>query len=53
MPVTLVTYVTLDLNQPSHGTITISQEPFRRLLASMGGSQTSPAPSSGKGTSSP
>jgi hypothetical protein len=51
--VTLVTYVTLDLNQPSHGTITISQEPFRRLLASMDGSPKPPAPSSGKGASSP
>jgi hypothetical protein len=33
--VTLVIYVTLDLNQPQRGTITVSQEPFERLLQSM------------------
>ena len=33
---TLVIYVTLDLNQPGRGTITVSQEPFERLLQSMG-----------------
>jgi Protein of unknown function (DUF4239) len=33
--VTLVIYVTLDLNQPGRGTITVSQEPFERLLQSM------------------
>jgi hypothetical protein len=33
--VTLAVYVTLDLNQPMRGLITISQEPFQRLLASM------------------
>jgi uncharacterized membrane protein YfcA len=33
--VTLVIYVTLDLNQPGRGTITVSQEPFERLLESM------------------
>jgi hypothetical protein len=30
--VCLVVYVTLDLNQPGHGLITVSQEPFERLL---------------------
>ncbi len=34
--VTLVVYVTLDLNQPGSGTITVSREPFERLLRSMG-----------------
>ena len=33
--VTLVVYVTLDLNQPGSGLITVSQEPFERLLQSM------------------
>jgi hypothetical protein len=33
--VTLVTYVILDLNQPGSGAITVSQEPFERLLRSM------------------
>lgn len=33
--VTLVVYVILDLNQPGKGTITVSQEPFERLLQSM------------------
>ncbi len=33
--VTLVVYVTLDLNQPGRGTITVSQEPFERLLQGM------------------
>jgi hypothetical protein len=33
--VTLVIYVTLDLNQPGSGTITVGQEPFERLLQSM------------------
>ncbi|HYT90818.1 MAG TPA: hypothetical protein VEL76_19065 [Gemmataceae bacterium] len=33
--VTLVIYVTLDLNQPGSGTIRVSQEPFERLLQSM------------------
>jgi cellobiose-specific phosphotransferase system component IIC len=33
--VTLVVYVTLDLNQPSKGLITVSQEPMERLLATM------------------
>jgi len=33
--VTLVVYVTLDLNQPGSGLITVSQEPFERLLKSM------------------
>jgi hypothetical protein len=34
--VTLAVYVTLDLNQPSRGLITVSQEPIQRLLSSMG-----------------
>ncbi len=34
--VVLVVYVTLDLNQPHRGLITVSQEPFERPLASMG-----------------
>jgi hypothetical protein len=34
--VTLVIYVSLDLNQPGRGTIEVSQEPFERLLQSMG-----------------
>jgi uncharacterized membrane protein YfcA len=33
--VTLVIYVTLDLNQPRKGTILVSQQPFERLLPSM------------------
>jgi hypothetical protein len=33
--VSLVTYVILDLNQPGGGRITVSQEPFERLLRSM------------------
>ena len=33
--VTLVIYVIFDLNQPSSGTIQVSQEPFERLLQSM------------------
>jgi Protein of unknown function (DUF4239) len=33
--VTLVVYVTLDLNQPGAGMIRVSQEPFERLLQSM------------------
>jgi len=28
-------YVILDLNQPEHGLITVSQEPIQRLLSSM------------------
>ena len=34
--VTMVIFITLDLNQPGLGTITVSQEPFERLLQSMG-----------------
>lgn len=33
--VTFVVYVTLDLNQPRRGTITVSQEPMERLVKSM------------------
>jgi len=33
--VAIAVYVTLDLNQPERGLITISQEPFERLLSSM------------------
>jgi hypothetical protein len=33
--VTMVIYVTLDLNQPGTGTITVSQEPMERLLKVM------------------
>jgi hypothetical protein len=33
--VTLVVYVTLDLNQPRRGLITVSQEPLERLIRSM------------------
>jgi hypothetical protein len=33
--VTLAVYVILDLNQPDRGLITVSQEPFERLLSSM------------------
>jgi len=33
--VTLVIYVIFDLNQPSSGTIQVSQEPIERLLQSM------------------
>jgi hypothetical protein len=34
--VCMVVWVTLDLNQPSRGVITVSQEPLQRLLTSMG-----------------
>jgi hypothetical protein len=34
--VCLVVWVTLDLNQPQRGLITVSQEPLQRLLAGMG-----------------
>ena len=34
--VTLVIYVTLDLNQPGRGTIVISQEPLKDLIGSFG-----------------
>ena len=33
--VTLAVWVTLDLNQPHRGFITVSQEPMQRLLSSM------------------
>ena len=33
--VSLAVYVTLDLNQPNRGLITVSQEPIERLLSSM------------------
>jgi hypothetical protein len=33
--VTLTVYVTLDLNQPQAGMVTVSQEPLQRLLSSM------------------
>jgi hypothetical protein len=33
--VTLAVYVTLDLNQPQTGIVTVSQEPILRLLSSM------------------
>ena len=33
--VTLAVYVTLDLNQPQAGMVTVSQEPLQRLLSSM------------------
>jgi hypothetical protein len=33
--VTLAVYVTLDLNQPQMGMVTVSQEPLQRLLSSM------------------
>jgi hypothetical protein len=33
--VTLAVYVTLDLNQPQTGMVTVSQEPLQRLLSSM------------------
>jgi len=33
--VSLAIYVTLDLNQPGHGLIRVSQEPIERLLSSM------------------
>lgn len=33
--VTLAVYVTLDLNQPQIGMVTVSQEPLQRLLSSM------------------
>ena len=32
----LVVWVTLDLNQPHRGVITVSQEPLQRLLEGMG-----------------
>jgi hypothetical protein len=35
--VSMVVWVTLDLNQPESGLITVSQEPLRRLLSGMGG----------------
>jgi hypothetical protein len=35
--VCLVVWVTLDLNQPQQGAITVSQEPIQRLLTAMGG----------------
>jgi hypothetical protein len=34
--VCLVVWVTLDLNQPYRGLITVSQDPYRRLLSGMG-----------------
>ena len=34
--VCMVVWVTLDLNEPRRGTITVSQEPLQRLLAGMG-----------------
>ena len=34
--VTMVINVTLDLNQPTTGMITVSQEPMKRLIESMG-----------------
>ncbi len=34
--VTFLTYVIFDLNQPGSGTIRVSQEPFERLLESIG-----------------
>lgn len=34
--VSMVVWVTLDLNQPQRGMITVSQEPLQRLLAGMG-----------------
>jgi hypothetical protein len=51
--VTLVTYVTLDLNQPDIGIITVSQEPFERLLQSMGCDVAPPTSLSSKGPASP
>jgi len=33
--VSFVTFVTLDLNQPDRGLITVSQEPMQRLLSTM------------------
>ena len=33
--VAMVVWVTLDLNQPNRGFITVSQEPLQRLLSSM------------------
>ena len=39
--VSLAVYVTLDLNQPQRGLVTVSQVPIERLLSSM---NTSPAP---------
>jgi hypothetical protein len=34
--VSMVVWVTLDLNQPQRGLITVSQEPLERLLSGMG-----------------
>ncbi len=51
--VTLVTYVTLDLNQPGRGTITVSQEPFERLLQSMTADYAQPSPAHSKGMAAP
>jgi len=34
--VSMVVWVTLDLNQPQRGLITVSQEPMRRVLSGMG-----------------
>jgi hypothetical protein len=34
--VSMIVWVTLDLNQPHRGLITVSQEPLERLLAGMG-----------------
>jgi hypothetical protein len=34
--VSMTVWVTLDLNQPQRGLITVSQEPLQRMLASMG-----------------
>jgi len=33
--VTLAVYVTLDLNQPQTGMVTVSQGPLQRLLSAM------------------
>jgi hypothetical protein len=35
--VCMVVWVTLDLNQPQRGLLTVSQEPLQRLLTGMGG----------------
>jgi hypothetical protein len=35
--VSLVIFVTLDLNQPRRGLITVNREPFERLMKSLGG----------------
>lgn len=34
--ISMVVWVTLDLNQPHRGVITVSQEPMQRLLSGMG-----------------